>query len=226
MKNEVIEELNRLINKEQADINKLLEVPNPEFGNYVLFEAEIRGSKEIDDSVSALRIELIGIDNKIKAISNGVELNKSKQKELEEQIIEEIVRLYKIIDSNGTMTVNGLFTKTNETFSGSEEQEFYFCKLVALNNILKHDYPIIIDSFREGELSTMKEEKMIKEFIKLDKQVILTSTLKREEYSSDKYSSFSEINTLDYSKLQDSKLLQESHVEKFFKLVEGFPVII
>lgn len=222
LKEDIIEELNGLISKEQTEISKLLETPNPDFNNYVLFDSEIRNSTEIDKSVSALRLKLTEVEREINAIDNGIELNKEKQKDLEKVIIDEIVRLYRIIDSNGTMTINGLFTKSSETFSGSEEQEFYFCKIVALNNILKHTYPIIIDSFREGELSTTKEEKMIQEFIKLGKQIILTSTLKREEYSGIKYSAFKEVNSIDYSQFQDSKLLQSDYVEEFKKLIVNF----
>ncbi|WP_144215312.1 hypothetical protein [Flavobacterium anhuiense] len=226
LKEEVINELNDLIRKEQTEINKLLETPNPEFNNYVLFESEIRNSKEIDDSVHILTQQLKEIENEIKLINEGVELNKVKQDEFLEQVITEISRLYKIIDPRGTMNINALFTKANETFSGSEEQEFYFCKIVSLNNVLKHPYPLIIDSFREGELSTGKEEKMIEEFIKLHKQVILTSTLKREEYSSDKYMSFNNVNALDYSQFEDSKLLQEKNKEDFIKIIESFSIKI
>lgn len=226
LKEEIIEELSGLISKEQTEINRLLETPNPDFNNYVLFDSEIRNSTEIDKYVSVLRLELTEVERKINAINNDFESNKEKQKNLEEIIIAEIARLYRIIDSKGTMTINGLFTKSSETFSGSEEQEFYFCKIVALNNILKHIYPIIIDSFREGELSTTKEEKMIEEFIKLGKQVILTSTLKREEYSGIKYSAFKEVNSIDYSQFQDSKLLQSEYVEEFKKLVGNFHIIM
>ncbi|KEO72246.1 hypothetical protein [Anditalea andensis] len=226
LKDEIIEEYNNLISKEQTEINKVLETPIPDFSNYVLFESEIRNSTAIDDSVSRLINELNEVNNKINLINNGIELNKEKQSEFEEGIVAELARLYKAVDSNGTMTIKGLFTKSNETFSGSEEQEFYFCKIVALNNILKHNFPIIIDSFREGELSTTKEEKMIEEFVKLNKQVILTSTLKREEYSADKYSVFTNVNPLDYSQFQDSKLLQPTYVEEFKKVIQNFPITI
>lgn len=226
LKEEVIQELDQIIEKNQIEINRLLETPNPDLSNYVLFESEIRNSKEIDNSVAILRKELIEVENKLKAISNGFEQNKLRQEELFKKIIIEITRLYNVIDPNGTMTIKGLFTKSNETFSGSEEQEFYFCKIIAINNILKHSYPIIIDSFREGELSTSKEEKMIEEFIKLNKQIILTSTLKREEYSSDKYAVFSEVNAIDYSQFADSKLLQKDYVDEFLKIVYEFPISI
>lgn len=226
LKEDVVNELDEIIIKEQNEINRLLETPNPEFSSYILFEEEIRDSKKIDDSVLLLRREVTEIENQLEAINNGIEQNKQQQEELIEKLISEITRLYQIIDPKGTMVINGLFTKNNETFSGSEEQEFYFCKIVALNNIMKHNYPIIIDSFREGELSTGKEEKMIEEFIKLNKQVILTSTLKREEYSTDKYSSFKEVNMLDYSLFEDSKLLQETHVTKFLEILKKFHITI
>lgn len=226
LKDEIIEELNNFISKEQTEINKILETPDPDFTNYVLFESEIRNSTEIDAYVSKLKLELKNTQDAIDLATKSIELNRENQKALENQIISEILRLYKIIDPQGTMTINNLFTKSNETFSGSEEQEFYFCKIVALNNVLKHDYPIIIDSFREGELSTVKEEKMLEEFIRLNKQVILTSTLKREEYSADKYKTFKDINSLDYSQFQDSKLLQSSYVEEFKKMITNFQIIM
>ena len=226
LKEEIIDELDDLIIKEQTEIKKIFNRPEPDFdlASYALFQQEIKSTSEIDDYISELRIELNGIINAIKTVDNNIESNKEKQQLLLNQITSEITRLYKIIDPQGTMSINNLFTKSNETFSGSEEQEFYFCKIVALNNILKHCYPIIIDSFREGELSTTKEEKMLDEFTKLNKQVILTSTLKREEYSSDKYKVFEKINSLDYSQFQDSKLLQTSYVENFKEILNNFPI--
>lgn len=226
IKNEIVEEFNSLITKDQEELNKLLETPSPDFRNYVLFESEIRNSSEIDYDITKLKLELAIVENRIKENESGIESNKDLQKTLLENIIDEIGRLYKIIDPTGNMIISNLFTKANETFSGSEEQEFYFCKIVALSKILKHNYPLIIDSFREGELSTPKEEKMIDEFITLDKQVILTSTLKREEYSVDKYSNFKDINAIDYSQFQDSKLLQKNYVEDFKEILNTFPIIL
>lgn len=135
-------------------------------------------------------------------------------------------RLYKSIDSGGNLLFKDIFTKKGTTFSGSEGQEFYFCKVVALKEMLKHDFPLIIDSFRDGEISTVKEEKMLEIYKEIDGQVILTSTLKAEEYSSDKYSRIEGINTLDYSKHQDCKILNQHQVEEFFKLMSNFDGIV
>ena len=132
--------------------------------------------------------------------------------------------LYSKVDKEGKLIFDDLFTKNSKTYSGSEGQEYYFCKILSLNEILSHNFPIIIDSFREGELSTKKETYMIEEYIKLNKQVILTSTLKDEEYNSDKYYNIKGINVIDYSKVKDSKLLQESFVKEFSELIEKFGI--
>ena len=65
---------------------------------------------------------------------------------------------------------------------------------------------------------------MIEEYKKLNKQVILTSTLKNEEYDSDKYFNIEGLNVIDYSNLQDSKILQEDNVGEFLKLIEKFGI--
>jgi len=226
LKEEIVIEFDSIIVREQKELKKILNTSSPELSNYILFENEIRDSSEIDELVSQLRLQKLEIERKIKAINQGFESNKDLQKKSFDKIIFEIGRIYKSIDPSGTLEIDNLFTKANETFSGSEEQEFYFSKLVALNNILNHDFPIIIDSFREGELSTGKEEKMINEFIKINKQVILTSTLKREEYSTDKYKNFLGVNIMDYSSFQDGKLLQKENLPDFLKIIQKFPITI
>jgi hypothetical protein len=95
---------------------------------------------------------------------------------------------------------------------------------MSLNEVLKHEFPILIDSFRDGEISSTKENLMLNEFIKLKKQVILTSTLKEEEYGTDKYLNIKEINVIDYSGFEDSKILQANFVDDFKVLLEKFQI--
>jgi hypothetical protein len=119
-----------------------------------------------------------------------------------------------------------IFTKKGSTFSGSEGQEFYFCKVIALRKLLKHNFPIMIDSFRDGELSTGKEAKMLEIYKNLYGQTILTSTLKDEEYSNDKYSRIDGVNAVDYSNHQDCKILSKQHVREFLTLTSGFEGLV
>ncbi len=223
-KKEIIQEFNDEIIKHQNQINNLLEVSSPDSKNYILFGNEIITSKDIDKVVYNLQKEYDAIINKLKNNESVISSNKDEQKRILEQIINTMKSLYIKIDKEGKLVFDDIFTKNTKTYSGSEGQEYYFCKILALNNVLSHSFPIIIDSFREGELSTKKETLMIKEYIKLNKQVILTSTLKDEEYDSDKYYKIKDINVIDYSKIQDSKILQPSYVDNFLEILYKFGI--
>ncbi|MES2806922.1 MAG: hypothetical protein V4652_15275 [Bacteroidota bacterium] len=220
IKSEIVEELNSSINNEQIQVNKLLESSTPELKNYILFQDEITDSKDVDQIVLGLQKELEEIEKKLQNNEIKITSNKDLQKSILLNIILEMKNFYSKIDPQGLLIFEDLFTKTGETYSGSEGQEYYFCKLLALNNLLSHQFPLIIDSFREGELSSSKETLMLKEYIKLNKQVILTSTLKDEEYDSDKYYKIDNLNVIDYSMLADSKILQDVFVEDF-KIILG-----
>ena len=59
----------------------------------------------------------------------------------------------------------------------------------------------------------------------LDKQIILSSTLKKEEYELLKYDELEGINAIDYSGHEDNKILQKQYVEQFDKILNLFNVI-
>lgn len=224
IKFEIIEELNQNIYREQAQINKLLESSTPEIKNYILFQDEITDSKDVDIIVSNLQKELDEIEKQIQNNEIKTSSNKDLQKNILSNIILEMKNFYSKIDPQGLLIFEDLFTKTGETYSGSEGQEYYFCKLLSLNKILSHKFPIIIDSFREGELSSSKETLMLNEYTDLNKQVILTSTLKDEEYEADKYYNIKNLNVIDYSMLADSKILQSDFVTEFQKILDKFNI--
>ena len=223
-KKEIIQEFNDEIIKHQVQINKLLDVSTPDSKNYILFENEIITSKDIDKIVYDLQKESDDITNKLNNNESVISSNKDEQNSILERILNKMKALYFKVDKEGKLIFEDLFTKNSKTYSGSEGQEYYFCKILALNEVLSHTFPIIIDSFREGELSTKKEAYMIEEYIKLNKQVILTSTLKDEEYDSDKYYKIEGINVIDYSEIQDSKILQPSFVDEFTELLDKFGI--
>lgn len=133
-------------------------------------------------------------------------------------------RAYKNIDSMGTLAFEGLFTKRGQVFSGSEETEFHLVKLYALAKVLKHTYPIIVDSFRAEDLSTARECAVIELFSSLEKQIIFTTTLKKEEIN--KYGAIDNINNIDYSQNGSSKILNKSDVADFKRLLKNISINI
>ena len=89
-----------------------------------------------------------------------------------------------------------------------------------------YKYPIIIDYYRGGEISTNRENLMIECFKNLNKQVIITSTLKKEEYSADKYSNIQNINVIDYSPNEDSQILTPLQNECFKRIIDSFGILM
>lgn len=83
-----------------------------------------------------------------------------------------------------------------------------------------------MDCFRKGELSTKKENIMIAEYQKTGVQVILSSTLKDEEYSSGtKYYDIDGVNAINYESNPNSHILQSIYCEQFMRLVDSFGIV-
>ncbi|WP_210766289.1 hypothetical protein, partial [Salinicola sp. MIT1003] len=70
------------------------------------------------------------------------------------------------------------------------------------------------------------ETAMLEIYKRIGSQVILTSTLKDEEYSNDKYSKIGGVNAVNYSHHQDCKILNKQYARDFSTLIAGFEGII
>lgn len=52
-------------------------------------------------------------------------------------------------------------TPKDKTYSGSEATEFHLARMYAFVNVLHHDFPIIVDSFRAEDLSSDREMRVL-----------------------------------------------------------------
>jgi hypothetical protein len=189
LKEELIREYTYTINNEQDLLTKELENAPKNFKEIITLQDDILSEKSIDNKLFSITTEMELLSEQLKQLNYRENIKEEDKQNLLNAIVDEMKRKYKTINSNGNLEFDTLFAKKDATFSGSESQEYYFSKLIALNNILKHKFPLIVDSFRDGELSTSKENKMLDDYKALGKQVILTATVKEEEYTSDKYTS-------------------------------------
>lgn len=225
-KNGIIMDFSRDINSLQGDLNNEMKDTPPNFQQIILYQEQALSERDYDEDSFALINQIEVLEEQLKSDQKINETLSEERKRFDEKLLDEMNGLYKSIDPGGNLVFEDIFTKKGSTFSGSEGQEFYFCKAIALRKMLKHDFPLIIDSFRDGELSTKKEEKMLDIYKGIDSQVILTSTLKAEEYSSDKYSRVEGANALDYSKHQDCKILNPYQKDEFLELISNFDGIV
>ena len=115
-----------------------------------------------------------------------------------------------------------LFTQRNEVYSGSEATVFHLVKLFALQQVLRHNCPIIVDSFRAEDLSTGKEKTVLEISKSINNQVILITTLKHEELG--KYDSIEGVNHINYISHIPSKILDGRYVADFLGLLSALSI--
>lgn len=210
----------------QLELNKQISKVSPELRDLILFRDEINNTGSLDRELTEKQKEIESLVLQIQGSGIKQEGLSNQQMQLMGGIIKAMNDIYKVVDENGVQTFTDLFTKKSVNYSGSEEQEFYFAKVYALQAVFKHQFPIIIDSFRDRELSSYKESRMVDIFESLDNQVILTATLKNEEYNIDKYETYGALNVIDYSSHSNSHILSESYIKEFSVLCRDFGVII
>lgn len=225
-KEEIVREYSYQLQQLQDELKKILQEVPVELHRILLFSEMILSEIDYDNKLKELCEQLEELQANDKNISNSEKEAKKKCREMKEDIVSRMNKLYKEVDPQGRTFFDDIFTKKDETYSGSEEQEYYYSRVLAINDYFEHSYPLLIDCYRSGEISSQKEEIMIKNFISRKKQVIITSTLKAEEYNAQKYDQYKDnANVIDYSNNESSKLLQPQYVGQLGAIVESFGVV-
>ncbi|MUK50164.1 hypothetical protein [Aliivibrio fischeri] len=224
-KNEALLSFSHEINILQIRLRELEKTTPPDLFQLAMFSDDIRTEEQYDSDAHKTLLKIQELENRQLNVKKGFNDTKTQCVEFIDRIVTSMNEYRDAIDPNARLHFNDLFSKSNNVFSGSDEQEYYYCRTMAINDVLSHKFPIIFDAFRDGELSSNKEEKMLDEFIGLGKQVILTSTLKKEEYNSGKYSD-KRITSIDYSMHPNGKLLSPDYNEKFRNSINSFGGLI
>ncbi len=225
-KEEIIREYSYQLQQLQDELKKILQEAPVELHRILLYSEMILSEIDYDNKLKELCEQLEELQANDIKISNSEKEAKQKCKEMKEDIVSRMNTLYREVDPQGRTFFDDIFTKRDETYSGSEEQEYYYSRVLAINDYFNHSYPLLIDCYRSGEISSQKEDIMIKNFISRKKQVIITSTLKKEEYTANKYDQYKgNANVIDYSNNESSKLLQSQYVAKLGTIVESFGVM-
>lgn len=225
-KEEIIHEYSYKLQELQDELKKLLQEVPVELHTVLLFSEMILSEMDYDNKLKELYEQLEELQANDKKLSNSAKEARQKCKQMKEDIVTRMNKLYKEVDPHGSTLFDDIFTKRNETCSGSEEQEYYYSRILAINDYFQHSYPLLIDCYRSGEISSQKEEVMIKNFISRKKQVIITSTLKAEEYNAQKYDQYKDqANVIDYSNNESNKILQPHLAERLGAIVESFGVV-
>lgn len=220
------EEIDRLsfeISKSQDDLKEIMEDETITLESIVSFKEDIFSAVDAEKKIKQIEETISNLKSKLVAANNTSKSQKEKQASITELLITQMNKAYKMIDPDGNLIFNDLFTKRDEVYSGSEETIYHLVKLYALKKISNHSCPIIIDSFRAEDLSTSKENIVIDMYKEFDNQIIFTTTLKDEEIG--KYDNNSVLNHIDYKNHVSSKLLQNTYVDEFSSLLQNLSIV-
>ena len=221
---EELEKCDTLISIEQERLSKVLNETDITIENIVAYKDQIFTATDAEKKINHIDKEIAEIKNILLLNDKQENIIEKSQHDLMEKIVEVMKDTYKIIDETSNVEIDGLFTKRDEVYSGSESTVFHIVKLYALQQVLQHNFPIIIDSFRAEDLSSAKENIVINLFKKISNQKIFTTTLKEEEIG--KYDMQKDINHIDYLGYAASKLLSENYNEAFNLLLSEMSIII
>ena len=212
------------INVLQEKLKELISADEISLESVVRYKKEIIDTADIEEKLTQINEELkknrLFLSTDVR-VSNDL---KKVQRDLINDILFVMNKAYKLIDPSGNLVFENLFTKVTENYSGSEFTEFMLVKMYAYAKVLNHSFPIIIDSFRAEELSTIKEDIVMQLFAELPNQKIFTTTIKEEE--GEKYSSDSLLNSINYSQHTPNKILSKEYTEEFKKLANDLLIAI
>lgn len=222
LKDEAVKSYSDELARLQLAHSELLKEMPTEIGDMIIYRDEILNQQENDAEIFALQVKFDLLQSEL-AIAESLE---GATNELGNQLLARIVSAarqnYKAIDPDSDVYFDSLFTKFTETYSGSEAQIFYYSKLKAISEVLALPFPVVVDSFREGELSTEKEHRMLDGYKTLRRQVVLTSTLKAQEYSDKKYDGIERVHPIDYSSIPANRILSTEYAPQFRDILSKF----
>ncbi len=222
--NEEIEKYGIQICEAQTELQEIMDDEDVSLESIVAYKQEVFSASDAEIKISEIDEKLNELKSQLLASSNTSQSKKGKQNILITALVEKLNTIFHIIDPTGNLYFDDIFTKRDEVCSGSEGTVFYLSKMLALQEILNHNYPIVIDSFRAEDLSTTKERIVLDLYKKISNQIIFTTTLKIPELG--KYDKEKGINHIDYMDHVPSKMLSKDYVKSFIQLLTNLSMQI
>lgn len=219
-----LNDINHYIEEYQNKMKDTLKDEDISIENLLMYKDDIRKIDDYDKELADIYNKI----NNLKRIMNEKIDHQNNYNNKKDEFIKDIIKIindaYKLIDPQSEARISKLFTNGNETYSGSEGTVFYLSKLYAFQKKINHDYPIIMDSFRDNELSTDKEQRVIELFNSIKNQIIFSVTLKKQEIN--KYKNMKIINNIVYDDHNDFHLLDKKYVSELLEYLKLFDIYL
>lgn len=220
--NEEINKLSAQISLAQSELHSIMEDESITLEAIVAYKQDVFNAGDAEVKIKDIDLELNALKDQLRISAGTTQSKKEQQMALLIALLKEMNTVHDIIDPNGNLQFDSLFTKRDEVYSGSEATIFHLSRLYAFGKVLHHDFPIVVDSFRAEDLSTTKEKTVLEIYKELPNQVIFTTTLKEEELG--KYDDRAGIHHIDYKNHVPSKMLSTEYLDEFIKIMTGMSI--
>jgi len=221
---EEIENITKDLNEKQNELRLVLSDDDVTLESLLIIKPDLLKSNDADSELITLDDKIIEFNNLLLINDKSSKADVDKRNALLDNITSSMDEFYKRLEPKSRMIIKDLFSTQHSVYSGCEGPEFYLSKLYSLAKNLNHNFPIIMDYFRDGELSSPKEKLVIELFEIFKNQIIFTATLKDEELG--KYDNMNNINHIDYSPHIPHHLLSVEYVSDFLDYCDKFSLNI
>lgn len=192
--------------------------------NLVFYKNDIIRSRDIDFKIMQLDGKIAQLNSRKNAIEQANNKSKTNKKDVIDEIISDMNEFYSYAEPDDPLCITDMFTIQNINYSGSQGALFLMARLYALAKSMEIAHPIIIDHFRGGELSSLKEDLILGKLLELNRQIIMTCTLKTEEQG--KYDDIQGVHSISFDEVKKFDLLTEDYVEKANAILSELKVVL
>ena len=225
-----LDALERDLRKAQNRLSSLLS-ENDEFSlaDVVACKDNYLSEREIDGKIQDAQRELDDVKGKLEADRLLTREVANQRKEFMRGLLSKMNLARRTISGNTQESpYESLFSTKANVFSGSDSTIYFAARTYAIASEINHGMPIMIDSFRADDLSSDREDRLLNLFGRLTNQIVLTTTIKREESAgpdASKYEMDQRVHPIDYSSHELNKILSAAYNERFAEKAADFGLV-
>lgn len=205
---------------------------NDEFSlmDVVACKDEYLNEQEIDQKMQEAQRELDDVKDKLE--SDRVltsEIAKLRKEFMDDLLGKMNLARRAISDNTEESSYESLFSTKANVYSGSDGTIYFAARTFAIASKIDHGIPIMIDSFRADDLSSDREDRLLDLLGKLDNQIILTTTIKREESAgpdASKYERDPRVYAINYSNHEINRIMSDVYNDRFAEKAADFGLVL
>ncbi|WP_305372291.1 hypothetical protein [Photobacterium leiognathi] len=127
-----VSELTYDINALQGEVNKEMRSTPPDLFQLAFFKDEILEEDQYDEEVIKISRKIENLNKQLSDSSSRTDINGRQKSEIIRSVVKLMTQFHELIDPYGKLRFEDIFSKRDTIYSGSDGQEYYFCRVMAI----------------------------------------------------------------------------------------------